>query len=98
MERSTFHVVSVVNGSALAQGAYVPHRPVAPEPVILEPGPDAGTLFWPHWLADNTTSAVLIAGVLGLLVDANWATTAGGHPHARRCRSRPVSDPHFLTR
>jgi len=40
--------------------------------------PDAGTLFWPHWLAEYATAAMLIAAAVGLLVDANWAAALGG--------------------
>lgn len=35
--------------------------------------PEAGTLFWPHWLAEYATAAALVAGGVGLLIDAGWA-------------------------
>lgn len=40
--------------------------------------PDAGTLFWPHWLADYATAAALITAAVGLLVDTNWADAVEG--------------------
>ena len=40
--------------------------------------PDAGTLFWCHWLAEYVTAAALIVAAVGLLVHANWAAAIGG--------------------
>jgi hypothetical protein len=36
---------------------------------------DAGTLLWPHWIAEYATAAALVAGAIGLLTDASWADT-----------------------
>ena len=46
--------------------------------IVAARDPDAGTLFWPHWLAEYATAAALIAAAAGLLIDANWAGTLGG--------------------
>ena len=35
---------------------------------------EAGTLFWPHWLAEYGTAFALMVGGIGLFVDARWAT------------------------
>ncbi|MGB9357164.1 MAG: hypothetical protein WCC01_01275 [Acidimicrobiia bacterium] len=35
--------------------------------------PEAGTLFWPHWLAEYGTAVLLVVGGVGLLGDAGWA-------------------------
>jgi len=35
--------------------------------------PDGGDLYWPHWLAEYGTAALLVAGGVGLLADAAWA-------------------------
>ena len=35
--------------------------------------PEAGTLFWPHWLAEFGTAILLVAGGLALIADARWA-------------------------
>ena len=32
----------------------------------------AGTLFWPHWIAEYGTAAALVAGAIGLLLGALW--------------------------
>lgn len=40
--------------------------------------PDAGTLLWPHWLAEYATAAALIAAAFGLLLDTEWGATLGG--------------------
>jgi hypothetical protein len=40
--------------------------------------PDAGTLLWPHWLAEYATAASLIVAAAGLLADADWAVALGG--------------------
>jgi len=40
--------------------------------------PDAGTLFWPHWLAEYATAVALITAAIGLLLDTGWGATLGG--------------------
>lgn len=35
--------------------------------------PDAGTLFFPHWVAEYGTALALIGGAIGLLFDASWS-------------------------
>ena len=40
--------------------------------------PDAGTLFWPYWLAEYATATALIVAAVGLLVHANWAAALSG--------------------
>lgn len=39
--------------------------------------PDAGTLMWPHWLAEYTTAAALVVSGVGLIADADWAVVVG---------------------
>ncbi len=39
--------------------------------------PDAGTLFWPHWLAEYATAAALIVAGVGLILDTHWAVVLG---------------------
>ena len=34
---------------------------------------DSGSLLWPHWVAEYSTAATLIAGGIGLLADSSWA-------------------------
>ena len=34
--------------------------------------PQAGTLMLPHWIAEYGTSAALVVGAIGLLIDAGW--------------------------
>jgi hypothetical protein len=52
---------------------------VAGEQVDLSVGffsardPEAGTLFWPHWLAEYTTAAALLVGGIGLATDVWWS-------------------------
>ena len=33
-----------------------------------------GTIFWFHWVAEYGTAALLMAGGLGLLLDARWSS------------------------
>ncbi len=35
--------------------------------------PEAGTLFWPHWLAEYGTATLLVVGGIGLLSGGAWA-------------------------
>jgi len=34
--------------------------------------PQAGTFLLPHWIAEYGTAAALLAGAIGLLIDADW--------------------------
>ena len=34
--------------------------------------PDGSDLYWPHWLAEYGTAALLVAGGVALLADAAW--------------------------
>ena len=34
---------------------------------------DAGTLFWPHWLAEYGTAFMLLAGGIGIFFDVGFA-------------------------
>jgi hypothetical protein len=36
--------------------------------------PQAGTLMLPHWVAEYSTAALLIAAGVGLMADVRWAT------------------------
>ena len=38
---------------------------------------DAGTLMWPHWLAEYVTAAALMVSGVGLIADASWAVVTG---------------------
>ena len=38
----------------------------------------SGTLFWPHWLAEYSTAALLTVSGIGLLADVSWATLLAG--------------------
>jgi hypothetical protein len=75
-------VLMMLNGVAIA--AVWTRDIVAGEQVDLSKGffaardPDAGTLFWPHWLAEYATAAALIAGGLSLLFDARWDVALAG--------------------
>ncbi len=40
--------------------------------------PEAGTLMWPHWLAEYTTAAVLVVGGIGLVADWSVAEVLAG--------------------
>ncbi len=35
--------------------------------------PDSGALFWPHWLAEYGTAAVLVVAGSALVADTSWA-------------------------
>ena len=40
--------------------------------------PDAGTLMWPHWVAEYTTAVVLVVGGIGLVADWSVARVLAG--------------------
>jgi hypothetical protein len=40
--------------------------------------PDAGTLMWPHWVAEYTTAAILVVGGFGLMAEWSAAETIAG--------------------
>jgi hypothetical protein len=75
-------VLMMVNGVAIA-GVWT-RDILASDKVDLSEGvfaardPDAGTLFWPHWLAEYATAIALIVAAAGLLADTGWAVALGG--------------------
>lgn len=75
-------VLMILNGVAIA-GVWT-RDILAGEKVDLSAGlfaardADAGTIFWPHWLAEYATAGALIAAAVGLLIEASWATAMGG--------------------
>jgi hypothetical protein len=55
------------------------HDIVSGDAVDLTPGffharePGSGSFLWPHWLAEYSTAALLVAGGAGLLGGASWS-------------------------
>ena len=82
MDNTIVAVLMIVMGVAIS-GVWT-REILAGEKIDLTHGifaardPDAGTLFWPHWLAEYTTAAALIGGAIGLFLEASWATTLSG--------------------
>lgn len=75
-------VLMLVMGAAIA-GVWT-RDILAGEAVDLSDGilaardPEAGTLYWPHWLAEYATAVTLVVAAIGLLLDAGWAPILGG--------------------
>lgn len=45
---------------------------------VLPSRDEDGSLFLPHWIAEYTTAALLVAGGIGLLADTGWARPVTG--------------------
>ena len=45
---------------------------------VLRARDEDGSLFLPHWVAEYTTAALLLAGGIGLLADAGWGQVVTG--------------------
>ncbi len=45
---------------------------------VLRARDEDGSLFLPHWVAEYTTAALLVAGGIGLLADSGWAQAVTG--------------------
>ena len=45
---------------------------------VLRARDEDGSLFLPHWVAEDTTAALLVAGGIGLLADSGWAQAVTG--------------------